>query len=33
MAFHVWPRDGFMLVAMPKKDGSFTATLIMPFEG
>ncbi|XP_028393248.1 uncharacterized protein LOC114517663 [Dendronephthya gigantea] len=27
---HVWPRDSFMLIALPNKDGSFTCTLIMP---
>ncbi|XP_058940085.2 kynurenine 3-monooxygenase [Pocillopora verrucosa] len=29
---HVWPRDGFMLIAIPNKDPSFTCTLFMPFE-
>ncbi|XP_046858911.1 kynurenine 3-monooxygenase-like [Xenia sp. Carnegie-2017] len=27
---HVWPRDSFMLIAMPNGDGSFNCTLIMP---
>ncbi|CAH3024431.1 unnamed protein product [Porites evermanni] len=29
---HVWPRDSFMLIAIPNKEQSFTCTLIMPFE-
>lgn len=32
-AFHIWPRDTFMFIAMPNLDGSFTCTLFMPFEG
>lgn len=32
-SFHIWPRDEFMLIAMPNIDGSFTCTLFMPFEG
>src|SRR5690606_27571827 len=32
-SFHIWPRGGFMLIAMPNLDGSFTCTLFMPFEG
>ena len=27
-ALHVWPRGGFMLIALPNTDGSFTATLV-----
>ncbi|XP_021952638.1 kynurenine 3-monooxygenase [Folsomia candida] len=29
---HIWPRDRFMLIALPNLDGSFTVTLFMPFE-
>lgn len=32
-SFHIWPRQDFMLIAMPNLDGSFTCTLFMPFEG
>jgi kynurenine 3-monooxygenase len=32
-ALHIWPRGGFMLIALPNVDGSFTATLFMPLEG
>lgn len=32
-SFHIWPRGNFMLIAMPNKDGSFTCTLFLPFEG
>jgi len=32
-SFHIWPRQEFMLIAMPNLDGSFTCTLFMPFEG
>lgn len=31
-ALHIWPRGGFMLIALPNLDGSFTATLFLPFE-
>ena len=30
---HIWPRGKYMLIALPNLDGSFTATLFMPFEG
>lgn len=30
---HIWPRKKFMLIALPNKDGSFTCTLFLPFEG
>lgn len=30
---HIWPRGGFMLIALPNPDGSFTATLFLPNEG
>ncbi len=29
-ALHVWPRHGFMLIALPNPDRSFTATLFLP---
>lgn len=32
-ALHIWPRGGFMLMAMANLDGSFTATLYLAFEG
>jgi kynurenine 3-monooxygenase len=32
-ALHVWPRGGFMLIALPNLDGSFTATLFLPHHG
>lgn len=32
-SLHIWPRDKFMLIALPNLDGSFTCTLFMPFEG
>ena len=32
-ALHIWPRESFMLIALPNPDGSFTATLFFPFEG
>jgi kynurenine 3-monooxygenase len=32
-ALHIWPRGGFMLIALPNLDGSFTATLFLPREG
>ncbi len=28
-ALHIWPRGGFMLIALPNLDGSFTATLFL----
>ena len=30
---HIWPREGFMLIALPNLDGSFTMTLFLAFEG
>ena len=30
---HVWPRGGYMLLAFPGPDHSFTATLFLPLEG
>ncbi len=32
-SLHIWPRGGFMLIALPNEDGSFTVTLFMPSEG
>ena len=30
---HIWPREQFMLIALPNLDRSFTCTLFLPFEG
>jgi len=30
---HIWPRGGFMMIALPNADASFTCTLFWPFEG
>jgi kynurenine 3-monooxygenase len=32
-ALHIWPRGGFMMIALPNVDGSFTCTCFWPFEG
>jgi len=32
-ALHIWPRGGFMLIALPNSGGSFTATLFLPRHG
>ena len=32
-ALHIWPRGGFMLIALPNPDRSFTATLFLPHRG
>jgi len=32
-ALHIWPRGGFMLIALPNTDGSFTATLFLSRSG
>ncbi|MGE3803440.1 MAG: FAD-dependent oxidoreductase [Gemmataceae bacterium] len=32
-ALHIWPRQSFMMIALPNLDGSFTCTLFWPFEG
>jgi kynurenine 3-monooxygenase len=32
-ALHIWPRGGYMLIALPNDDGSFTATLFLPKRG
>ncbi|MCS7080413.1 MAG: FAD-dependent monooxygenase [Chloracidobacterium sp.] len=30
---HIWPRQDFMLIALPNLDGSFTCTLFLAYEG
>ncbi|MEZ4461360.1 MAG: NAD(P)/FAD-dependent oxidoreductase [bacterium] len=32
-ALHIWPRQDFMLIALPNLDGSFTVTLFLAWEG
>lgn len=32
-ALHIWPRESFMLIALPNPDGSFTLTLFFSFKG
>ena len=32
-ALHIWPRGGFMMIALPNPDRSFTCTLFWPFAG
>lgn len=32
-ALHIWPRGGFMLIALPNPDKSFTCTLFLSYEG
>jgi kynurenine 3-monooxygenase len=32
-ALHIWPRGGFMLIALPNADGSFTGTLFLARSG
>jgi kynurenine 3-monooxygenase len=32
-ALHIWPRGGFMMIALPNDDRSFTGTLFLPREG
>lgn len=32
-ALHIWPRGGYMMIALPNLDGSFTCTLFFPHEG
>jgi kynurenine 3-monooxygenase len=32
-ALHIWPRGGFMLIALPNLDGSFTLTLFLARRG
>ena len=32
-ALHIWPRGGYMLIALPNIGGSFTVSLFLAFEG
>lgn len=32
-ALHIWPRESYMLIALPNPDGSFTCTLFFAFSG
>jgi len=32
-ALHIWPREKFMIIALPNPDGSFTVTAFFPNEG
>jgi kynurenine 3-monooxygenase len=32
-ALHIWPRGGYMCIALPNAEGSFTATLFLPAQG
>jgi kynurenine 3-monooxygenase len=32
-ALHIWPRGGFMLIALPNPERTFTATLFLPHAG
>lgn len=32
-ALHIWPRGGYMMIALPNADGSFTCTLFWPMTG
>jgi kynurenine 3-monooxygenase len=32
-SLHIWPRESFMMIALPNPDGSFTCTLFFPFDG
>jgi len=32
-ALHIWPRQSYMMIALPNLDGSFTVTLFAPFKG
>ena len=32
-ALHIWPRGGFMLIALPNLEGTFTLTLFLPRSG
>ncbi len=32
-ALHIWPRGGYMLIALPNLEGDFTVTLFMPKTG
>jgi kynurenine 3-monooxygenase len=32
-ALHIWPRESYMLIALPNPDKSFTCTLFLPLKG
>lgn len=32
-ALHIWPRGGYMCIALPNGEGSFTVTLFLPNQG
>ncbi|HEY8587158.1 MAG TPA: NAD(P)/FAD-dependent oxidoreductase [Rhodanobacter sp.] len=32
-ALHIWPRGGYMCIALPNPEGSFTVTLFLPGQG
>jgi len=32
-ALHIWPRGGYMCIALPNTQGSFTVTLFLPAQG
>jgi kynurenine 3-monooxygenase len=32
-ALHIWPRGGFMMIALPNIEGSYTCTCFWPFDG
>ncbi len=32
-ALHIWPRGGYMMIALPNRDRTFTCTCFWPFEG
>lgn len=32
-ALHIWPRESYMLIALPNPDKTFTCTLFLPFDG
>ncbi|NNM26504.1 MAG: FAD-dependent monooxygenase, partial [Phycisphaerales bacterium] len=32
-ALHIWPRGGYMMIALPNPDRSFTGTLFWPYTG
>ncbi|TCV97546.1 kynurenine 3-monooxygenase [Luteibacter rhizovicinus] len=32
-ALHIWPRGGYMCIALPNREGSFTVTLFLPNAG
>ncbi len=32
-ALHIWPRGGYMCIALPNRGGNYTVTLFLPLEG